>query len=949
MKTLNWVQHVARLFRNLRRTPLRRPRLRSPRSLCAEQLEVRTLLSVSLGANYAGLDFNASGGYVPPDTCGAAGPSSYVETVNQTVALYTSKTASSPVQTAGLDSFFFNTGHLSQVDSGSERSDPIVTYDEKIGRYIVGDQDVDFNTHVSNFLIAVSKSSTPGSLSSADWNFYKISTTESGFDADYPGNFGYNADAFVFTLNMFGVSSGGHALVVSVNASDLANGVAQSSLHTFRNDVNNFDLRPTTMHDSVAGDPMWLVTDTGDNLSIQVYKMTSVLSNSAGFNVTTLQVTPYSNLVNPLNPDGTVITDNIDSRIMKAAEWNNSLVATQAVGVSSTQDVAQWYRINVSSGTPVLADQGRISGGAHTYIFYPGIDINASGQIGMTYMKSGTDSATDFMSMYVTGRTPSDAPGTMETPVLVSAGAGQKNYKDFTSFGSGGGRAGDLSGINVDPIDGSFWAANEFANKESVANWGTAIANFSLGPPPDHFIVTPGVTTTIAGTAFDVTVTALNSDNTVDTSYTGTIHFSSSDIQAVLPFPDYTFTADVDNGTHLFVSGVTLKTAGNQSVVVTDANGGTGFGTETVSPDSDFRIAFGPINTAITPAVTVYIFDQYGNVTTSGANVSITVNSGPSGAALVGTTSTNAVNGVATFNSLTLNTPGLYTLLATSVGLTQPQAISAAFNVGTSTIENFESGNLTLYKVVPNGKPSASVSATAKHDGGFGLLDASGNDWIYRSDAAAKVSQGDTISVWLNFGNRTGATASFGFGASATGTLALVASSNGGGQLQFQKVDFTSNASRGGTVSNVANVRQRWSTNTWYRLEVQWGTNGTIVGNLYSSNGTKLNTIKATASAWNTSIVSGGIAFRASGGSGAQWDTVTDKYAVNAWLSPEEIERYSAPGSHGWPPSDFSSIWAALGSVPPVSIGSFADLISTVGASIFPELGEFGPSVKNKH
>ena len=60
---------------------------RPARRLVLEPLEDRTVLSVSIlnnaGNGYAGLSFNQSGGYVPPDTSGAAGPSAYVETVNQ--------------------------------------------------------------------------------------------------------------------------------------------------------------------------------------------------------------------------------------------------------------------------------------------------------------------------------------------------------------------------------------------------------------------------------------------------------------------------------------------------------------------------------------------------------------------------------------------------------------------------------------------------------------------------------------------------------------------------------------------------------------------------------------------------------------------------------------------------------------------------------------------------
>ena len=241
------------------------------------------------------------------------------------------------------------------------------------------------------------------------------------------------------------------------------------------------------MHDAVAGDPMWLISESGTNGSINVMKMSNVLSNSASFTTTILAVAPYLTVVPPLNPDGSIITSRIDSRILKSAEWNNSIVTTHAVAVNATRDVAQWYEINVSSGTPVLTQQGRVSAGANTFVYYPGIDINSSGQIGMSFMRSGTDRFNDFMSMYVTVRTPTDAPGTMQTPILVPAGTGQANYFDFAGAGS---RAGDLSGINVDPIDGTFWAANEFANLEFTgANWGTAIANFSASitlPAPQN-------------------------------------------------------------------------------------------------------------------------------------------------------------------------------------------------------------------------------------------------------------------------------------------------------------------------------------------------------------------------------------------------------------------------------------------------------------------------------
>ena len=62
----------------------------------------------------------------------------------------------------------------------------------------------------------------------------------------------------------------------------------------------------------------------------------------------------------------------------------------------------------------------------------------------------------------------------------------------------------------------------------------------------------------MAGTPYTETVTAEDNLGETATGYTGTVHFSSTDVQAGLP-ADYTFTA-ADAGSHTFT--VTLKTAG---------------------------------------------------------------------------------------------------------------------------------------------------------------------------------------------------------------------------------------------------------------------------------------------------------------------------------------------------------------------------------------------------
>lgn len=105
----------------------------------------------------------------------------------------------------------------------------------------------------------------------------------------------------------------------------------------------------------------------------------------------------------------------------------------------------------------------------------------------------------------------------------------------------------------------------------------TDIANASLTatmssdalPPVPALYTVEGYPATTAGVANNFTVTVRDTIGQVATGYTGTVYFSSSDVQAGLP-ASYTFTA-ADAGVHSF--SATLKTAGLQSITVYDQGG----------------------------------------------------------------------------------------------------------------------------------------------------------------------------------------------------------------------------------------------------------------------------------------------------------------------------------------------------------------------------------------
>jgi streptogramin lyase len=131
------------------------------------------------------------------------------------------------------------------------------------------------------------------------------------------------------------------------------------------------------------------------------------------------------------------------------------------------------------------------------------------------------------------------------------------------------------AGITIGP-EGNLWFTEILDNKIG-----------RLRSPANHLLITAPATA-LSGTPFDITVTAMGAWGNIDTNYQGAVTLTTSDpdIGVVLP-SGYTFTAGVggDNGVHTFSRGVTLVTAGTQTLTVTDtASGITGSVTIAVGP-----------------------------------------------------------------------------------------------------------------------------------------------------------------------------------------------------------------------------------------------------------------------------------------------------------------------------------------------------------------------------
>ncbi len=175
----------------------------------------------------------------------------------------------------------------------------------------------------------------------------------------------------------------------------------------------------------------------------------------------------------------------------------------------------------------------------------------------------------------------------------------------------------------------------------------------------DHYVISSIPTNATAGAAFNFTVTAYDLNNQVFTAYTGTVHFTSTDAQAVLP-ADTTLT----NGVGTF--SATLKTSGSQRITATDtvttaATGGASVNVAAAA--ANHYVVTAPANATAGTAfnLTVTAQDQYSNTVIAYAGTAHFTST--DGQAVLPADAT-LTNGTGTF-STTLKTAGIQSITST--------------------------------------------------------------------------------------------------------------------------------------------------------------------------------------------------------------------------------------------------------------------------------------------
>ncbi len=237
-----------------------------------------------------------------------------------------------------------------------------------------------------------------------------------------------------------------------------------------------------------------------------------------------------------------------------------------------------------------------------------------------------------------------------------------------------------------------------------------------------HLTLTGTPASVTAGTSASVTVTAKDAFGNVDTNYTGTVHFTSTDGAATLP-ANFTF-AGADNGTHTF--SATLKTVGSRTVTATDTVTATITGTSaaiTVNPAaaSTFTLSGTPASVTAggSASVTVTAKDAFGNVDTNYTGTVHFTSTDGQASLPANYTFTGGDNGAHTF-SATLKTAGSQTLTATDTVTGSTNGTSPGITVNAAAVSGAVSTAVASPTSVPaDGTTSSTITVT--------LTDAFGN------------------------------------------------------------------------------------------------------------------------------------------------------------------------------------------------------------------------------
>ncbi|HEY7684615.1 MAG TPA: hypothetical protein VH833_00785, partial [Gemmatimonadales bacterium] len=334
--------------------------------------------------------------------------------------------------------------------------------------------------------------------------------------------------------------------------------------------------------------------------------------------------------------------------------------ATSLTGATSAA-----FNIIAGAATKVAFTVQPVNTAAAPAAITPAVEVSAQDALNNTDL---TFTGTITVAIGTNAGTPT--PGALGGTLAKPAVAGVASFNDLT----------------IDKVGNGYTLS---ANATSLSGATSAVFNI-FANTATHLVFTVQPTNEVAGVfiAPAVVVSALDASNNVVPVFTGGITVSISNDPSAGAILSGTTTVTAIAGVATF-SNLSIDNSGDGYTLDADAGGLTGVTSAAfnITPAAATHLAFSvqPSNAvagaAIAPSVTVSALDEFDNVDTAyTANIAVSIGTNPGGGTLSGTASVPAVNGVASFPTISIEKSGVgYTLLATSGLLTV--ANSAAFTI----------------------------------------------------------------------------------------------------------------------------------------------------------------------------------------------------------------------------------------------------------------------------
>jgi len=445
------------------------------------QSQPGSAVNTTAGLNFAGVgngDYGFSPDAAPPDTNGAVGATQYVQWVNESFAVFDKTTGGLVHGPVRGNTVFANLGGPCAANNDG---DPIVQYDKANGRWIL----TQFSVSTTPYLQCVAVSTT--SDATGAYNLYSFNYGNQF--PDYP-KLGVWPDAYYITFNIFnnGQTFAGSKLCAYDGAAMRAGAAATQVCFQLGNSFGGVlpgDLDGATA--PPAGAPAPFINFGSNSLNLWRFHVNFAAPASSTLtgplNVAVAAFTPACSGGTCIAQPGTSNRlDSLADRLMYRFAYRNGSTASAAetavvnhsVKVSGNKHSqvvgVRWYQLgNLTSGTPVLVQQGTFSPDGNSR-WMGSIAMDKAGNIAVGY---STSSSNVFPSIGITGRVPTDPPGTLQAENTVFAGTGSQTGSLH--------RWGDYSAMTLDPGDDcTFFYTTEYLKASGSFNWSTRIASFKF-------------------------------------------------------------------------------------------------------------------------------------------------------------------------------------------------------------------------------------------------------------------------------------------------------------------------------------------------------------------------------------------------------------------------------------------------------------------------------------